>query len=180
MNGKPVATIALPVRAVNTGRIRIEDAHGNTVARVDYSERDYNENRMIRYTEGVARAEEIARALNDRATLSARIEELEARVAELQPAAECWNALSNCMRITCMGWAGLGKPDESGSWPLPNEPGYAHATFNLWTHKPDFPEPRDDQDRLGRDVLAHFISRAVQNERLRERQVVTAAGGEPA
>ncbi len=78
------------------------------------------------------------------------------RIAELAPAADCWNALSACYRITCMGSAGLMAP-------LPN--GYAHATFNLWTIRPEVTptDSKDAQDLHGRERLGQFMKIALKN-----------------
>lgn len=84
-----------------------------------------------------------------------------ARIAELEPAAECWDALSKCYRITCMGTAGL--PPAA-----PRENGYAHATFNLWTIKGEPPkgESGDAQDLHWRSTLADFMMVAIRNHPL--------------
>jgi hypothetical protein len=91
----------------------------------------------------------------------------DARIAELEPAADCWDALCACDRITCMGWAELGRPDAAGMWPLPKDAGYAHATFNFWTGSQQRAAAKDEQDKLGREVLSHFISKALLNAKVR-------------
>jgi hypothetical protein len=93
--------------------------------------------------------------------LSARaaLEAAEKRIAELEPAAECWDAIAACYRITCMGSAGLlGKMDATG---------YAHATFNLWTCAGTPPDGAtgDEQDKHGRERLADFMLVATANYR---------------
>ncbi len=91
------------------------------------------------------------------------------RITELEPAAECWIALSKCYRITCMGSAGLIEKM--------TETGYAHATFNLWTVRPGS-EPKgwlaegssgDAQDLHGRGCLADFMMIAIKNHPLENR-----------
>jgi hypothetical protein len=78
------------------------------------------------------------------------------KVAELQPAADCWNAIAKCYRITCMGTAGVFNPHENG---------YAHATFNFWTIKGDPPKDAtgDAQDLQGRSILGDFMMVALKN-----------------
>jgi hypothetical protein len=97
-----------------------------------------------------------ARELN---ALKEQNKRLQQRIAELEPAAECWDALCACYRITCMGSAGLIE-----KMPLT---GYAHATFNLWTKRGAPPEGAtgDEQDKHGRVRLADFITIALDNRR---------------
>lgn len=117
------------------------------------------------------RSLEIAQRLN--LVYQVQFAEAKARIAELEPAAECWDAIASCYRITCMGFAGLG--DVRGAT-LPRTAGYAHATFNLWTTAGSGPlgATGDEQDLLGRDVLSHFVSRAIANGKMSK---ATEAGG---
>ncbi len=109
---------------------------------------------------------EHAHVVEHRRALLQHIDALEARIAELEPAAECWDALAKCYRITCQGWAGLGNDIERA--PLPTKPGYSHATFSFWTDEPGREEKHvDPQAKLGPLVLSHFISRALANEKAR-------------
>lgn len=100
--------------------------------------------------------------LNEREGLLTELRELRERIAELEPAAERWDAIAKCYRITCMGSAGLVEPMESG---------YAHATFNLWTvgGKPPEGATGDRQDLHGRERLARFVEIALANAALRAR-----------
>ncbi len=80
------------------------------------------------------------------------------------PGEECWNAFAACYRITCMGSAGL-DPDR------PNDRGYAHATFNLWTIAPGKEPPGetgDAQDLHGRVTLGEFMKIALKNHQARK------------
>lgn len=103
--------------------------------------------------------------------LQAQVQKYDALVSELAPAAEKWNAIASCYRITCMGSAGLLKPVERD---------YAHATFNLWTIAGEPPAGcSDGQDQHGREVLADFMKVAVNNYRLSLEQVVVASEAYP-
>lgn len=98
-------------------------------------------------------------ACNQHAQLVVQNERLRERIAELEPAAECWDALAACYRITCMGSAGLLEPMAAT--------GYAHATFNLWTIRGEPPKGAtgDAQDVQGRIRLAQFLEIAIANKR---------------
>lgn len=76
----------------------------------------------------------------------------EKRVAELEPGAECWAALSACARIKLTGSAGLDKDS-----PL-YESDFAHIGLEFWTHH----EAKGDaQDINGRDLFVRFMFKAL-------------------
>lgn len=97
------------------------------------------------------------------AEAKAEIERMRERVAELEPAADCWIAIAKCYRITVMGSAGLGIHG------IPkHENGYAHITVNLWTVAGDPPKGAtgDEQDKQGRLQLGTFMDIALKNAAL--------------
>jgi hypothetical protein len=76
----------------------------------------------------------------------------EKRVQELEPAAECWNALCSCDRIKIMGVAGLDSNSPDFATPR------AHIGLELWTQH----EAKGDaQDINGRDWFSRFMEKAV-------------------
>jgi hypothetical protein len=108
--------------------------------------------------EALANAAFIVLACNSFDALTEANAKLLARIAELEPAAECWNAIAACYRITCMGSAGL-------TAEYRNDRGYAHATFNLWTVRGPGPDGAtgDAQDLRGRELLGEFMKVAIEN-----------------
>lgn len=109
-----------------------------------------------------AARDRILRLCEERAALQAENERLLKRIAELEPGAECWDALCGCYRITFMGSAGLGSPTVLTA---PFDPkGYAHVTLNFWTsQEPPEGHTGDEQDRHGRIQLSKFIEVALRN-----------------
>lgn len=84
--------------------------------------------------------------------LLAHIAALEQRVEELEPAAECWAALSACARIKLMGAAGLSQDSPY------NTPTYGHIGLEFWT---EHEAKGDAQDLNGRDWFCRFMMKAL-------------------
>lgn len=85
------------------------------------------------------------------------------RCQELEPAADCWNALAKCYRMTFMGSAGCNPADGKVS------AGYAHIAMNFWTALPDSPDAKRDQgqqDLLGRSQFGKFMDIALANAKV--------------
>jgi hypothetical protein len=120
--------------------------------------------RLLQRAAGHVKAlEKINARANDRiVTLLAQNERLRQRAAELEPAADCWNALAKCYRMTFMGSAGCNPVDGARA-------GYAHITMNFWTAPPDFPDATRDQgqqDAMGRSQFGNFMDVALKNAAL--------------
>jgi len=94
------------------------------------------------------------------AELESSLTASEKRVQELEPAAECWNALCACDRIKIMGAAGL--DSESPDFATPR----AHIGLELWT---EHGAKGDAQDINGRDWFGRFMFKALAKYRAMEK-----------
>ncbi len=108
--------------------------------------------------ENCQEAKLVAIAALSHAQLAAQNAALVARIAELEPAAECWDALSKCYQMTVMGSAGLGE--------IKHPHGYAHITVNLWTADTSIPFTQGEQDTHGRIQFGKFMEIAINNHPL--------------